>query len=104
MCLVVLRGADQVCHDSNFLSVVSRCSVCTPADQAYFDSIYIMASSVGSPTVRQEDEPLLQENPGRFVLFPIKYPSIWEMYKKHQASFWTGAWRVNPFVLSPNRI
>lgn len=55
-------------------------------------------------------EPLLQENPGRFVLFPIKYhevsislifyshitacirsnmPQVWEMYKKAQASFWT---------------
>ena len=25
----------------------------------------------------------------RFVLFPIKYPEIWEMYKKAEASFWT---------------
>jgi ribonucleoside-diphosphate reductase subunit M2 len=36
-----------------------------------------------------ETEPLLQENPNRFVLFPIKYPQIWEMYKKQLASFWT---------------
>jgi ribonucleoside-diphosphate reductase subunit M2 len=35
------------------------------------------------------DEPLLQENPGRFVLFPIKYHEIWQMYKKAEASFWT---------------
>jgi ribonucleotide reductase beta subunit family protein with ferritin-like domain len=34
-------------------------------------------------------EPLLQENPGRFVLLPITYPDIWEMYKKQMASFWT---------------
>ena len=34
-------------------------------------------------------EPLLEENPGRFVLFPIKYHDIWEMYKKQMASFWT---------------
>jgi ribonucleoside-diphosphate reductase beta chain len=34
-------------------------------------------------------EPLLTENPHRFVLFPIKYDDIWEMYKKHVASFWT---------------
>jgi ribonucleotide reductase beta subunit family protein with ferritin-like domain len=32
-------------------------------------------------------EPLLVENKERFVLFPIKYPKVWEMYKKHQASF-----------------
>lgn len=24
-------------------------------------------------------------------MFPIKYPAIWEMYKKAEASFWTGA-------------
>lgn len=35
------------------------------------------------------DEPLLRENPQRFVLLPIQYPKIWDMYKKHQASFWT---------------
>lgn len=35
------------------------------------------------------DEPLLQENNQRFVLFPIKYHDIWEMYKKQLASFWT---------------
>ena len=34
-------------------------------------------------------EILLEENKERFVLFPIKYPKIWEMYKKHEASFWT---------------
>lgn len=35
------------------------------------------------------DEMLLKDNPNRFVLFPIKFDSIWEMYKKHVASFWT---------------
>lgn len=34
-------------------------------------------------------EILLEENKERFVLFPIKYPKIWEMYKKAEASFWT---------------
>jgi len=36
-----------------------------------------------------EEEPLLRENPNRFVLFPIEYHDIWRMYKKAQASFWT---------------
>eukprot|EP00967_Tisochrysis_lutea_P116722 scaffold188190_cov28-Tisochrysis_lutea.AAC.1 len=35
------------------------------------------------------EEPILTENKQRFVLFPIKYPRIWEMYKKAEASFWT---------------
>jgi hypothetical protein len=34
-------------------------------------------------------EPLLQENPHHFVLFPIHHANIWRMYKKAKASFWT---------------
>ena len=34
-------------------------------------------------------EPLLQENPNRFVIFPIKDHEIWQFYKKAVASFWT---------------
>ncbi len=69
--------------------------------------------AVVAPTIKPEeaDEPLLQENPQRFVLFPIKYhevsrstrrtrlkvvswhvltfEQIWQMYKKAEASFWT---------------
>merc|ERR1719454_1565521 len=37
----------------------------------------------------QEEEPLLMENKHRWVMFPLQYPEIWEMYKKHEASFWT---------------
>lgn len=37
----------------------------------------------------QQQEPLLQENPKRFVMFPIQHPDIWEFYKKHVACFWT---------------
>ena len=44
---------------------------------------------VGVTTTTQV-EPLLQDNPERFCMFPIKYPQIWEMYKKAEASFWTG--------------
>ncbi|XP_034764686.1 ribonucleoside-diphosphate reductase subunit M2-like isoform X1 [Acipenser ruthenus] len=36
-----------------------------------------------------QDEPLLRENPRRFVIFPIQYQDIWQMYKKAEASFWT---------------
>ncbi|MFD2514087.1 ribonucleoside-diphosphate reductase small subunit [Pontibacter locisalis] len=34
-------------------------------------------------------EPILQENPNRFVLFPIQHNDIWQMYKQAEASFWT---------------
>lgn len=35
------------------------------------------------------NEVLLDKSNDRFVLFPIKYDDIWEMYKKAMASFWT---------------
>lgn len=38
---------------------------------------------------QENDEVLLRENKDRFVILPINYPRIWEMYKKHEASFWT---------------
>jgi len=34
-------------------------------------------------------EPLLQENANRYVMFPVQDQDIWNMYKKHVASFWT---------------
>lgn len=43
-------------------------------------------------TSARRAEPLLEENNERFTMFPIKYQSIWEMYKKAEASFWTGEW------------
>jgi ribonucleoside-diphosphate reductase beta chain len=39
--------------------------------------------------MKEETELLLKENKDRFVILPIKYPAIWEMYKKAEASFWT---------------
>ncbi|MCP4913277.1 MAG: ribonucleoside-diphosphate reductase [Oligoflexia bacterium] len=34
-------------------------------------------------------DPILAPNEDRFVVFPIEYHSVWEMYKKHMAVFWT---------------
>ncbi len=45
-------------------------------------------------------EPILQENPNRFVLFPIEHDDIWAMYKKAEASFWT----AEEIDLSPDLI
>ncbi|KHN85756.1 Ribonucleoside-diphosphate reductase subunit M2 [Toxocara canis] len=39
--------------------------------------------------IDHSDEPLLAENPSRFVIFPIKYHDIWTFYKNAVASFWT---------------
>ncbi len=35
------------------------------------------------------EEPILSENPDRFVLFPIQHDDIWKFYKDSEASFWT---------------
>ena len=34
-------------------------------------------------------EPILVENPNRFVLFPIQHDDIWAEYKKQEACIWT---------------
>ena len=36
-----------------------------------------------------EKEILTEDNPNRFVLFPIKYPDVWEQYKLQMSKFWT---------------
>ena len=38
---------------------------------------------------KKKEEPLLTENPNRFVIFPIANHKVWEMYKKAEGSFWT---------------
>ena len=35
------------------------------------------------------NEPILEPNEGRFVLFPIQHNDIWSFYKRAEASFWT---------------
>jgi len=37
---------------------------------------------------KQVVEPLLAENPNRYVMFPIQDQSIWSMYKKQVECFW----------------
>merc|ERR1712076_212180 len=50
-------------------------------------------NSVSSTDVTEksniQDEPLLRDNPRKYVMFPIEYPDVWQMYKKAVASFWT---------------
>ncbi|GJJ76250.1 ribonucleoside-diphosphate reductase subunit M2 [Entomortierella parvispora] len=48
-----------------------------------------LASKLSEMRVSEQDEPLLRPNPRRFVLFPIKFHEVWQMYKKAEASFWT---------------
>jgi len=67
------------------------CEVAVPIkgipEQAEEEVVATVAAS--SDKEDNEDEPILRENAQRFVLFPIKYHEIWQMYKKAEASFWT---------------
>lgn len=38
--------------------------------------------------MEQRVEPLLQENPNRFVIFPLQHNDIWQFYKDSVAGFW----------------
>lgn len=53
----------------------------------------LQASQVHPSQVTQTQgvlpEPLLEDNPNRFVILPIKYNDIWKMYKEQMACFWT---------------
>ena len=40
--------------------------------------------SLTAETAAVSTDPLLAPNSQRFVLFPIKYHQVWEMYKKHE--------------------
>ena len=35
------------------------------------------------------DEPLLKKSSRKYVLFPIQYPKVWNLYKKQEQAFWT---------------
>jgi len=34
-------------------------------------------------------EPILKKNAGRFVIFPIQYPDLWDLYKQAESTIWT---------------
>jgi len=78
---MVLESLDQKAPLSNSIINVS------PELQTYSGDIK-QSPLKGNPS-KLQPEPLLTENRNRFVLFPIQNDAVWEMYKKHVASFWT---------------
>lgn len=58
-------------------------------------------NTTGGQNGRELAEPLLDDNIDRFTMFPIKYNDIWKMYKKAEASFWTGAPISNSLAQEP---
>lgn len=74
---------------------LQRASQLLPALKIHQDGLAMDAVPMCSSPLKRKavvvarPEPLLEDNPDRFCMFPIKYQSIWEMYKKAEASFWT---------------
>lgn len=62
------------------------CRIPKTASRNFSINPFIEIMPSANPKVQ---EPILKENPNRFVIFPIKHPDIWEFYKKAEASFWT---------------
>lgn len=50
----------------------------------------VMGTEEEEEEEKEEEEPILKQQNQRFCMFPITYQSLWEMYKKAEASFWTG--------------
>lgn len=52
------------------------------------DATQIREAAIAKRKKREAEEPLLQENPHRFVIFPIQHADLWKMYKDHVSVFW----------------
>jgi len=76
-------------------NLTTAMSAQTPEDLTTTDVNETSAASVQTsieevlPENTVVTEPILEDNPNRFVLFPIQHNDIWNFYKKSEASFWT---------------
>eukprot|EP00922_Rhytidocystis_sp_ex-Travisia-forbesii_P063722 GHVS01094779.1.p1 GENE.GHVS01094779.1~~GHVS01094779.1.p1 ORF type:complete len:331 (-),score=60.90 GHVS01094779.1:258-1250(-) len=44
---------------------------------------------------------MLQDNPARWVLLPIKFHSVWTLFKKHEHDFWTAEQALDKCAWAP---
>lgn len=66
--------------------VAKRIDDATKVHQEYLHSHRIQRHNLKET---EKEEPLLNADPERFTLFPIKFHEIWQAYKRAEASFWT---------------
>ena len=70
----------------------SRCASNDAVDDDAFGATFSAAAATPATATIATGAPvesICRPDPGRFALFPIKKKQLWEMYKKHVASFWT---------------
>lgn len=65
--------------------------VSSPLDLLVVLVVLVLINETWINSIRDKMEPILKHNPYRFVLFPIEYPEIYDMYKKQVGSFWTAS-------------
>jgi ribonucleoside-diphosphate reductase subunit M2 len=72
-------------YDKENAPVVSSLvdTVVKPAPMKPIEEAQPKASQTPSPKDLEAEEPLLQENPHRFVLFPIKYHEVSKITTRH---------------------
>lgn len=68
-----LKGMDDVSQQENKIEADQTASTSDVGAIAHKSPSYVFDPS---------KEPLLRDNPRRFVIFPIVYEDIWQMYKK----------------------
>ncbi len=81
------RAALHAPMNSPASSVPSRVSS-AGSDRAEIPSL-LLACVEADAALNPADEPILQDNPDRFSLFPIQKPALYAKYKQHVAVFWT---------------
>ncbi|MCH9717046.1 MAG: ribonucleotide-diphosphate reductase subunit beta [Gammaproteobacteria bacterium] len=47
-----------------------------------------MSTELSPYKENDQHEPILRDNPGRFVIFPIEHDDLWKLYKTAEAAFW----------------
>ena len=91
--VTVLKPVEMVHLSKPFTSVLSKSEFQPPVINSNISPPVPITGLVEGIAMEHNlplfDEVLLTPNPGRFVVFPIKYEALWCMYKKHVASFWT---------------
>lgn len=87
--LIAHNCKPDTCQNSLFKAFTTKVLAKSPF--IFFEGMlpFVLSCHQQKQKIMQQEEVLLKENKDRFVILPINYPEIWEMYKKHEASFWT---------------
>jgi len=52
------------------------------------DAVAVRDLAIAKAKKRDSEEPMLQKNPNRYVIFPIEFPDLHAKYEEHVSVFW----------------